>query len=185
MLIGLAGFKRAGKDTLGDALVRHHGFAKFAFADALRVEVDVLFGVEPCRDDAKDAHGHDGASYRDILLKHGHARRMEDPNYWIKVLDRRVAGANPKHTVVTDCRMPGEFSWVRSNGGMMVWIERDGAVSNGDVTERNWKAACDFVIRNDLGSARDMADGLMARIAAEGLFSVRAGLVGYRRTSAA
>ncbi|WP_375591571.1 hypothetical protein [Chitiniphilus eburneus] len=44
-LIGLCGAKRAGKDTVADHLVRHHGFTRLAFADALRAEVAEAFQV--------------------------------------------------------------------------------------------------------------------------------------------
>ncbi|GAA5785097.1 hypothetical protein [Chitiniphilus shinanonensis] len=44
-LIGLCGNKRAGKDTAADHLVRHHGFTRLAFADALRAEVAEAFQV--------------------------------------------------------------------------------------------------------------------------------------------
>lgn len=44
-IIALAGFAGAGKDTAADILVRHAGFHKIAFADALRGEVARGFAV--------------------------------------------------------------------------------------------------------------------------------------------
>jgi len=35
-IIGITGYKRHGKDTLGDYLVKYHGYTKIAFADALK-----------------------------------------------------------------------------------------------------------------------------------------------------
>jgi len=46
-IIGLCGFASAGKDTVADYLVKHAGFTKLAFADALRQEVSEAFHVEP------------------------------------------------------------------------------------------------------------------------------------------
>lgn len=46
-IIGLCGFAAAGKDTVADYLVKHAGFTKLAFADALRWEVAEAFHVEP------------------------------------------------------------------------------------------------------------------------------------------
>lgn len=35
-IIGITGRKFNGKDTLGEYLVEHHGYKRFAFADALK-----------------------------------------------------------------------------------------------------------------------------------------------------
>lgn len=44
-LIGLAGPARVGKDTIADYLVENHNFLKFAFSDALYIEVQEAFGL--------------------------------------------------------------------------------------------------------------------------------------------
>lgn len=46
IVIGLTGLAGAGKDTVADALVQCAGFAKLAFADALREEVEEAFELE-------------------------------------------------------------------------------------------------------------------------------------------
>lgn len=46
-IIGLCGYAAAGKDSVADILVRHAGFRKLAFADALREEAAEGFAVEP------------------------------------------------------------------------------------------------------------------------------------------
>ena len=45
IIIGLTGLAGAGKDTVADTLVTHAGFAKIAFADALRLEVAGAFNL--------------------------------------------------------------------------------------------------------------------------------------------
>lgn len=46
LVVGLAGHAGAGKDTCADILVSAHSFARLAFADALRAELAVAFGVD-------------------------------------------------------------------------------------------------------------------------------------------
>ncbi len=46
-LIALTGLAGSGKDTVADVLVDRHGFAKLAFADALRTEVSTAFNIDP------------------------------------------------------------------------------------------------------------------------------------------
>lgn len=45
MLIGVAGFKNAGKDTVGRYLVERYNFERFAFADILKKSVAALFDI--------------------------------------------------------------------------------------------------------------------------------------------
>lgn len=45
MLIGLTGANGAGKDTVAAALVKHHGFTRLAFGDAIYDETSAAFGL--------------------------------------------------------------------------------------------------------------------------------------------
>ncbi|MCD0492287.1 hypothetical protein LQD23_08255 [Chromobacterium violaceum] len=45
-LIGLAGPKKSGKDTVADHLVAHHGFVKVGFADKIREELLDAYGLD-------------------------------------------------------------------------------------------------------------------------------------------
>ncbi len=152
-LVGLAGFKRSGKDTIARALVAHYGYYQAAFADALRLEVHEIDGVAPVPDELKDAplSERDGTTYRDLLIRRGMARRAEDPAYWIKALNvalgaRLYAGVR---IVISDVRLPNEMEWIKSAGGLTVWVRRDGIRSSGHATEQDNSGACDFTIHND------------------------------------
>lgn len=165
MLIGLCGFARAGKDTVAKGLVERYGFTRFAFADAIRREVEAQYGVAPFADDAKDAPGGDGVSYRDILLEHGHRRREQNPDYWIEAIERSICQPpTPANIVVSDCRMEREIDWVRENDGFLVWVHRSDLSSNGDATERDWSATCDVLLHNDWRSPDQLATAVMVTL---------------------
>jgi len=55
MLVGINGFKGAGKDTVGKILIKNHDFKRLAFADLLKLSVAGLFDI-PVKwiDDYKD-----------------------------------------------------------------------------------------------------------------------------------
>lgn len=173
MLIGLCGFKRSGKDTVAIGLAQQYGFERFAFADAIREEVAALDGISRPDETQKDVRSTNGQSYRDALIARGQARRSEDPDYWVKALASSIAQPPvPANIVITDCRIPNEVDWIRSRGGVLVWVWRDGIVSNGHVTERDWRPVCDIVLHNDWRTPDELAAELMlaararARVAA-------------------
>lgn len=149
MLIGLCGFKRSGKDTFAAALVRDCGFHRLAFADRIKQEL-LSEGFPPPADDAKEVPGEDGRSYRDRVIERGESRRAVDPQHWIKRLAEDHAklpsGAS---VVISDCRRPNEMDWVRNHGGVLIWIAREGVVSNGHDTELDHRHRCHGVIDNE------------------------------------
>lgn len=49
ILIGLAGKKKSGKDTIADYLVSHHGFTKIGFADPIRAQVADAWALDSTR----------------------------------------------------------------------------------------------------------------------------------------
>lgn len=127
LLIGLAGYAGAGKDTAARVLRRNHGFRRFAFADALKDTVyrtngDVRkvvfeFGWEKAK--------RDYPFVREELVRVGVSKReTEGPYCWVN----RVAGAMNDikfdAVCITDVRFPNEAAWIRENGGIVVRVER-------------------------------------------------------------
>lgn len=157
-LIGLAGYKRSGKNSVADVLVKH-GWTGAALADALRAEVLEKYGVHPCEDSRKEEKVYRIAgtmrSYRDLLIEHGQGMRASDPAYWVKQLEARVAPLLREGTkvVITDVRMPNEIQWIHARSGRMVWVARQGVESNGHATEQDQSTLCDYEIQNHGGLA--------------------------------
>lgn len=141
-LIGLSGYARTGKDTAATVLVGA-GFTRVAFADKLReflyaqnptVATYTRWGWEvyPLRV-IIDAHGWDGYKntvwhepVRELLQRTGKeaGRDVLGGNIWVD------AALNRLHPwggyVFTDVRFPNEANAIRSRGGLVVRIEREG-----------------------------------------------------------
>lgn len=90
ILIGTAGRAGAGKDTVGDYLVRAHGFVKFSFSDALYDEVQRAYRLddqETLRDrDLKERAVFrlapfecDDRAFQALLLDYLHSKRPRLP----------------------------------------------------------------------------------------------------------
>lgn len=152
-IIGLAGFKRSGKDTLAGGLCDFFGFRKLSFGAAIREEVAQRFAVSPVSDKDKDKplNGDCGQSYRELLLTHGMARRMAWPTYWIDKLATEAHQLLDQgdRIVISDVRMPDEIDWIRKNRGVVVWINRPGVASDGESTEQDNRHLCDYVVENN------------------------------------
>ena len=132
-IIGVAGYARTGKDTFGSLLVKELSqiglrATKLSLAYELKKDLDTFlldkFGISAFTEDTKEKE-----LIRPFLVTYGtHLRRKLDPDCWIKkiepnVLSAMVQGVTP---VITDVRFGNEADWVRSLGGVMIHIEREG-----------------------------------------------------------
>lgn len=136
MIIGLCGYARSGKDTLGQVLVEKHGFTRYAFADKVRVAALMVnpwiaqrFGkIELAT--LVDAIGWEAAKefadVRGFLQRLGTGMRdAVDENVWLDAVIRQIAEESPEHAVVTDVRFPNEAAWIEQVG-YLVRVTRPG-----------------------------------------------------------
>ena len=139
MIIGLVGYIGSGKGTVGDILVREHGYYKFAFADALKDAVSQIFvwprGLLEGDSNASRAFrervdpwwshkfGYE-VTPRLILQKFGTeaCRHGIADNIWIAALEKRIEGY--ENVVISDVRFPNEIDFVRSAGGVIIRVRR-------------------------------------------------------------
>ena len=117
MLIGLAGYARAGKDTVA-SVFEEHGFARLSFASALKDELAELEGIPREWLDDPDRK----EPYRDKMVLLGAGRRAEDPDYWVDAL--RPQWLEADDAVIADCRYLNELAEVHDNDGLWFWIVR-------------------------------------------------------------
>lgn len=169
-VIAFCGAAGSGKDEAASVLIQRFGFVKRSFAEALRGEVRQAF-VNPtlaailykqmpecvrlayrtCLD------GHDtdpwrkptSPAMRELLQKWGtEFRRAQDDDYWVRL--ERIALPDVGNFVYTDVRFPNEYQMIRSVGGLVFKIERDGFKGNGHISESYWPTFdCDAVIGNN------------------------------------
>lgn len=130
-LVILVGHGRAGKDTVGEYLKRHHGFARAAFAKPLYDALMPLYGVSAL--DLLDADKEAiiprlGRSIRELVQHLGdHVRQELGPDILIRrLVERAVARGEWMQTslAITDGRMDLEVEWARQQGAAVWWIVR-------------------------------------------------------------
>lgn len=152
-VIGLSGYARSGKDTVGDYLVRNHGFTKVSFAQPMR---DALYALNPIVGEYEpvrlqsviDKHSWDGYKasefgdeIRALMQRLGTdvAREQFDEFFWVDLARRKAYEIikNGGKVVFTDVRFENEAKTIRHVLNGPVWrIERDGVqAANAHVSE--------------------------------------------------
>lgn len=128
VLIGLMGYKHAGKDTFADYLVQKYGFQKYAFADPVKQICKIMFRLEqeqlddPTAKETLDRRW--GMTPRQMMQRVGTdmVRRVWDDDFWVRNMDMRVQQDHPGRVVVSDVRFQNEAEWVRQNKGILVRV---------------------------------------------------------------
>lgn len=146
-LVGLMGYAQSGKDTFGAAL----GWHRIAFADALK-DVALASGAKFKIVDLRSAppvplaHAINEWGWekckstipgvREFLQDLGLAVRDHiDPDAWVTAAFRKYDPTIP--TVITDVRFPNEVKAIKSRGGMIVRIVREGGgAANDHISEQ-------------------------------------------------
>jgi hypothetical protein len=133
-VIGLSGYARAGKDTIGDYLVEL-GYERASFAAPIRKALYTLnpYATNSIRiQEVIDTHGWEGSKEVDpevrlLLQRLGSdvGRAMIDNDIWVDLTLKAIPdGAK---IVFTDCRFPNEAAAIKRFGGELWRVSRDGA----------------------------------------------------------
>ncbi len=136
-IIGITGRKRHGKDTLGDYLVKNHGYTKIGFADALKEACRHIFGFndEQLYGDLKEVDDEFWkTSPRKVLQYVGTdlfrdqiANIMPDvkSDIWIKVVENKILQNPDKRYVITDVRFENELEFLKKHNALTIKVQRD------------------------------------------------------------
>ena len=166
IVVGIAGYKRCGKDTLCKALTEELAnlgltAKRRALADELKEEIAVtLHWVNP----AISAEEHLRRmncdewkeKYRLIMQWWGTEWRRDETmagwdSYWIDKVTEWLNTAGSDIVIVPDIRFPNEAKWCGEHNGVVVWMNRPGSVTSGHASESalNGYKQFDVVIDND------------------------------------
>lgn len=160
-IIGIAGFKRCGKDTLARAIAavaqsRGMATAIIAFADPLRQAAAAAYGIDAAeftndllKDSIVEAWG---LTRRQMLINLGEAMRGIDVDHWVKAWRRAVGWTPAQHyqpkanpwaggtyhptlIVAPDLRFIREANAIHALNGLNVLLRRDGVTWDGHLNE--------------------------------------------------
>ena len=138
MIIGVAGYKGSGKDTIANVLQASFGFEKMSFAQPIKDIVHNTFGIDKailsCDGGEREFReqslpGWFYLSPRDMMQKIGMAFRDElHKDIWVKVLENKIK-SKKQNIVIPDVRFKNELELINKYG-FCVGINRPGY--NGD-----------------------------------------------------
>lgn len=142
-IVGLCGYARTGKDTVGKVLVEDHGFQRVSFADKLRefaLASDPFVALDIDTHDGQahyarlslvvEAYGWEGAKdhedVRTLLQKMGTeaGRRILGDDVWVRPCISALKEGGSY--VFTDVRFQNEADAIRANGGEVWRVVRPG-----------------------------------------------------------
>lgn len=116
LIILLGGYLQSGKDTVADYLVSKKSFKRYAFADVLKDEVSELYKIDRKLMDSGEGKSSivtAGTSVRDVLISHGQKRRLQDIDFWVKIVVQKILKNRDKLIVISDFRFENEYTTLR------------------------------------------------------------------------
>ena len=137
MLVGIAGRKGVGKDTVADYLVQHHGYVRKSFADPIKTTVVDLFRLEPHQMEGDEKEAIDprhNLSPRQMMQLVGTDmfRRMVRDSFWTDYFTEWfLRQPDGTRVVVPDVRFQNEVDVIKSLGGIVIRIDRNNDTVDG------------------------------------------------------
>lgn len=160
MIIGIAGKKGSGKDTLGKYICDKYGFKRYAFGDPVKEVCKILFGFndEQLYGDDKEkmdmklgirpreAFQKIGTDFgREIIHKLFPRLLIEKEELWISIFLRNACKNN---LVITDVRFQNEADAIKKAGGIIIFLDSDFSIKDNHKSEKI-NVKYDYLIRND------------------------------------
>lgn len=153
LLIGLAGQKGVGKDSVADALgsvfYKYHRYPmRIAFAEGVKMSMSMHFGVsrqfiEQWKS-VDENPPHFNMPMRKALQLLGEQMRKIQGDVWVRHLYNELRG----DAVITDVRHENEIEAIRSWGGKLVLVVRGAPNDDEHISEATLKEATQWCIDN-------------------------------------
>lgn len=169
-IIAIMGFKRSGKDTLADHIVKGYGYKKMSIAEPLKEACKLLFGfsddqVNTNEKDVPIEHW-DNLTSRQILQFFGtemmqYKLKELMPNmgrlFWMHNLYNRIENNDNDKIVIADLRFKHEFNYLVEKYGrqnvkcIKVWRDSvTNSIKDMHVSEREWlEIESDYSLTNN------------------------------------
>jgi len=168
-IVGFCGRKRSGKDTAAAYLLTSQNYIKLAFADGVRKFVEIVDPYIPYgKDYVRLSRLLENYTWEELKLfqyVNVETRRLQQvvgtevgrdligDNIWIDILEKEINrwGNLASGFAISDVRFPNEAEWIRSKGGIVVKLYRNGIDMNDShrsETEVD-KVKADFHIQNN------------------------------------
>lgn len=155
MIIGLAGFARTGKDTVGKMLIENHNFTRISFASPVYkglydfnpvVATKIFYhrtelgnspeAIKIRLQEIVDSIGWERAKVeyeeiRTLLQRYGTeaGRNIHGQDCWVKLACEKIKAEPNVNFVVTDVRFPNEVQALKALGAVLVQVTRKGVTS--------------------------------------------------------
>ncbi len=167
MIIGLSGVQGAGKDTVGEILIKEYGFVKLSFGSALKDVISILFGWNR---DMLEGTTQESRLWRETVNEYW-SEKTGIPDFtprkalqyigtdllrnqlckdiWACVVENKITeliNLNPKvNIVITDCRFTNEFAIVKKfDSARIVKVERNNLNSSNIPTHSSESEWADY-----------------------------------------
>lgn len=166
MIIGLAGKKGSGKDTLGTYIIEKYHFQRIAFGDPVKEICKILFGFTQNqlhgrgKEDItqyglkpREAFQCIGTDFgreliHDIFIDNKSILNIERGNLWIEIFNRECE-KKTGNVVITDVRFRNEADAIRKKGGIIILINSDFCNSIDNHKSEEVDITPDYIIRNN------------------------------------
>jgi len=142
MLVGISGFIGCGKSTVADQLTGQHNFRKDSFATSLKDACALMFDWPRYMIEGDTKESREWREQVDTWW----AQKLNIPNFsprlalqligtdalrnhfnegiWFMTLENRIRKNPDQHVVISDVRFPNEVEFIKSQGGIMVRVDR-------------------------------------------------------------